>query len=93
MKTMRMVLSALTLLGLTAVGFAADVPPASPTPTESRVHARVAAETPRPADTTPTQVSVRNECVDGIRMPGLYMGPDGVMHHVPKMQSCAMNIW
>ena len=73
MKTMRMVLSALALLGLTAVGFAADLP--------------------QPADTPPIEAPVHNECVDGMRMPGLYMGPDGVLHHVPKMQPCSMKGW
>ena len=72
MQTMRMVLSALALLGLTAVGFAADAP--------------------QPTATPPTEAPGRNECVNGIRMPGLYMGPDGVLHHVPKMQPCSMEI-
>jgi hypothetical protein len=73
MKTMRLVLSVLTLLSLTAGGFAA--------------------ETPRPVHTTPPAPPVHNECVDGIRMPGEYMGPDGVKHHIPKMQPCAMKPW
>ena len=56
MKTMRMVLSALALLGLTAVG--------SPL-------------RPRGRRIPPPEVSVRNECVDGIRMPGCTWGPMG----------------
>ena len=77
MKTIRVVLSVLMLLSLTAVGFAAD--------------------TLRPAETPPTAPPVSDECVGGsvggLRMPGLYMGRDGVMHHVPKMQSCSTKIW
>jgi hypothetical protein len=73
MQTMRMVLSALALLSLTAVGFAADAP--------------------QPTATPPTEAPVHTECVDGMRMPGLYMGPDGVLHHVPKVQPCSMKAW
>jgi len=72
MQTMRMVLSALALLGLTAVGFAAAAP--------------------QPTATPPTEAPGRTECVNGIRMPDLYMGPDGVLHSVPKMQPCSMEI-
>jgi hypothetical protein len=73
MKTIRLVVSVLTLLSLTAVGLAAEIP--------------------RSAHTKPPTPAVHNECVDGIRMPGEYMGPDGVKHHIPKIQPCTMKPW
>lgn len=97
MKKIGTVFGMVFLLGLTAVGFAADPPlPAARAQRETTVRSeKQVAVSPAPstAERTPREATVRSECQGNVRMPGLYPGPDGVLHHVPKMQDCNTKIY
>ena len=97
MKKIGTVFGMVFLLSLTAVGFAADPPlPAERAPRETTVRSeRQVANSPVPstAEKMPREATVGSECQGNLRMPGPYLGPDGVLHHVPKMQACNTKVY
>lgn len=97
MKKIGTLFGMVVLLSLTAVGFAADRPlPAERAQrgTAMRSERQVASSpVPSTAERAQREATVRGGCQGNLRMPGPYLGPDGVLHHVPKMQACGTKIY
>ena len=89
-----------SLLTLVPAAFAADGDVSTPSLTDQRIVSREASSDirslPSPgqsgADTTPRGAGQVWHAGD-LRPPGLSMGPDGVLHNVPKTQDPRMRIY
>ena len=93
MKKLAAFLAMVSLLSLMPAAFAADGNVPAPRPGESSV---VSHET---QDVSRDQASITPRSDDGtyhtgdLRQPGLYMGPDGVYHNVPKTQDARLRTY
>src|SRR6266852_2763258 len=85
MKKLGAFLTMISLLSLVPAAFAADGGVPAYRPGESRPMGSTTSNTPRSED----QVWHAGD----LRPAGLYMGPDGVLHNVPKTQDPRMRIY
>jgi hypothetical protein len=93
MKKLAAFLAMLSLLSLMPAAFAADGDAQAPRPGDRSVVSREdkdashhqASNTPRNEDQT--------YHAGDLRQPGLYMGPDGVYHNIPKAQDPRQKIY
>ena len=86
-------LAMISLLSLMSAAFAADSDVATPRPGESSVVSREANDVAHhQARNTPRSDDQTYHAGD-LRQPGLYMGPDGVYHNVPKAQDPRQKIY
>ncbi len=100
MKKLGAFLAITSLLTLVPAAFAADGDGSTPSLKVQRIVSREASpdthSLPSPgqygAGTTPRSEGQGWHAGD-VRPPGLYMGPDGVLHNVPKTQDPRMRIY
>jgi hypothetical protein len=93
MKKLVAFLAMVSLLSLMPAAFAADSDVSVPRPGESSVVSHEAKDVSRDqASNTPRSEDEIYHAGD-LRQPGLYMGPDGVYHNVPKIQDARQRIY
>ena len=100
MKKRGAFLAITSLLTLVPAAFAADGDVSTPNLKDQRIVRSEASPDTRSLP-SPGQYGARNTPrsegqvwhAGDLRPPGLYMGPDGVLHHVPKTQDPRMRIY
>jgi hypothetical protein len=85
MKKLGTFLVMLSLLSLVSAAFAADGNLPAPRPGESRRPGSEASNIPPSED--------QAWHTGDLREPGLYMGPDGMLHQLPKLQEPRLKIY
>ena len=96
MKKLGAVLGILSLLSLVPAAFADDYDVPAYRRGESRPMSNTTSNTPRSEDQVDSKTSNTPRSADqgwhagDLRPSGLYMGPDGVLHNVPKTQDPRM---
>ena len=93
MKKLAAFLAMISLLSLMPAAFAADGDAQAPQPGDRSVISREDKDVSRrQVNNTPRNEDQSYHAGD-VRQPGLYMGPDGVYHNVPKAQDRRQRIY
>jgi hypothetical protein len=97
MKKLGAFLAITSLLTLVPAAFAADGGVPASRPGESRLMGSTTSNTPHRENRSMTSNTPRSEDqawhAGDLRPSGLYMGPDGVLHNVPKTQDPRLRIY
>ncbi len=93
MKKLAAFLAMISLLSLMPAAFAADGDVPAPRPGESSVVSREAKDVSRHQASNTLRSEDQTYHAGDLRQPGLYMGPDGVYHNVPRAQDARQRLY